>query len=839
MKTIVSNLKNVFRKVSIVFSIALGFLWSISSVSAQNRVTLPNGQQVFLSGMNIAWQDYANDVADTPINAQQWATILDNIRNAGGNSIRWWLYTNASRAPRFTNGLVSGLGTHSVQNIRTVLDLAQERNMLVILCLFSFDLLQTNQYLVNGPNNMRMLTTDEGQAACINNCIVPTVSQIGMHPAIACWEIFNEPEGMLQNGGWTTLRLQSPYWYQRFINRATGAIHRAVPGILVSSGAKHFHAMSNVNGWTNTYSDQALIAAGGDRDGTLDFYMKHYYDNEGPPGTQHSPFHHNPSHWGLDKPIVVAEFGARGYNGNFTMSGEECFRQIYNRGYAGALSWTYTNHDGFGGLAESTPGMRWIATNHPSALVYDAQPEPNFGTNRALNRTVTVSSTEAAPTTNIARNVVDGSRTSRWSSAYADNQWLVIDLGSAFTLSNMVIRWEAAFARNYSIQVSGDNQNWTTIRTVTNGDGGRDILTNLSGAGRYVRLQLTTRATVWGFSAYEIEVFGEVQSCTASITNSGNTNLCAGGATTLTASSAASYVWRNGASSVGTTPSITASDAGSYTVQITTTSGCVATSTPVVLTVQALPTVSITPNIPPVIVQGQNISLTAVTNAPSPTFAWFRNNTIMGSTSSALSINQSGSYQVRVTSGPCEVTSTAVTVRDGVLPTVSLTSPMNNTTYQPTSTIWVEATANDTDGSIARVEVYQDNIKIADLLNSPYQLNVGTLSLGTYAFHVVAVDNDGLRTTSSTSTIQVLPTTTSTQLFTQVGLKAYPNPFTSNFLLDVPSPCVYTIWDTQGVEVAKGIAASSVEIGSTLISGLYVVQVELNGQFYRTTITKQ
>ncbi|MCU0430610.1 MAG: discoidin domain-containing protein, partial [Cytophagaceae bacterium] len=576
---------------SIVFSVSLLFL--LLGAQAQNRITMPNGQQIFMSGMNIAWQDFANDVGDTPINAQQWATILDNVKNAGGNTIRWWLYTNASRAPKFTNGLVSGLGTQSVNNIRTVLDLAQERNMVVILCLFSFDLLQNGQYMINVNNNYRMLTTDEGMMACIDNCIVPTVTQIGLHPAIACWEIFNEPEGMLQNGGWTSVRLSSRYYYQRFINRAAGAIHRAVPGVLVSSGAKHFQSMSNVSGWWNYYSDQELRNAGQDNDGYLDFYMDHYYDNEGAPGTQHSPFHHNPAYWGLDKPIVVAEFAARGYNGNFQMSGEECFRQVYNRGYAGALSWTYTNHDGFGGLAESTPGLTWVKNNSGNALVYDAQPEPNFGTNIALNKPVTVSSTEAN-SVNVANLVNDGNRTTRWASAYANNQTLVIDLGAFYSIQNMIIRWEAAYGSAYTVQFSNDNQTWTTARTITNGDGGRDILQNLTGTGRYIRLQLTTRATQWGFSIYEVEAYGTLLTCSAAITASGSTTICQGQSLTLSASTGSSYAWFLGTTALGTTQSITVTTAGSYTVRVTASNGCSATSAATAVTVNTLPAANIT-----------------------------------------------------------------------------------------------------------------------------------------------------------------------------------------------------------------------------------------------------
>src|SRR6185369_1794677 len=53
-----------------------------------------------------------------------------------------------------------------------------------------------------------------------------------------------------------------------------------------------------------------------------------------------------------------------------------------------------------------------------------------------------------------------------------------------------------------------DAFNWTTIRTVFGGRGGVDDLVGLSGAGRYVRIHGTQRGTEWGYSLWELEVYG-------------------------------------------------------------------------------------------------------------------------------------------------------------------------------------------------------------------------------------------------------------------------------------------------------------------------------------------
>ena len=80
----------------------------------------------------------------------------------------------------------------------------------------------------------------------------------------------------------------------------------------------------------------------------------------------------------------------------------------------------------------------------------------------------------------------------------------------------------------------------------------------------------------------------------ASINASGPTIFCQGGSVTLTSSTGVSYKWFNGTTQVGTASTYTATAAGSYTVEVTNTSGCKATSAVTAITVNALPTATIT-----------------------------------------------------------------------------------------------------------------------------------------------------------------------------------------------------------------------------------------------------
>lgn len=123
----------------------------------------------------------------------------------------------------------------------------------------------------------------------------------------------------------------------------------------------------------------------------------------------------------------------------------------------------------------------------------------------SYKKTATASSNEGAGLT--ASQALDGSTSTRWASSSSDSNWITIDLGSTHTITSAKLHWETAYAKGYQIQTSLNGSNWTTIYSTTNGDGGVDNL-KLSGEGRYIRMNGTKRATEWGYSLWEFEVFG-------------------------------------------------------------------------------------------------------------------------------------------------------------------------------------------------------------------------------------------------------------------------------------------------------------------------------------------
>jgi hypothetical protein len=144
-----------------------------------------------------------------------------------------------------------------------------------------------------------------------------------------------------------------------------------------------------------------------------------------------------------------------------------------------------------------------------ATLPYEGTPTEDFrdSTNIAQNKPVTVSSAQSG---NEASKVNDGNISTRWSSLDSDPQWIMIDLQSNYSLTGAQIIWEAAFAKEYSIDVSSDGSAWKSVFSTTNSTGGTTDFT-FNATARYIRMYSTKRnnqAQYWGNSIYEFEVYG-------------------------------------------------------------------------------------------------------------------------------------------------------------------------------------------------------------------------------------------------------------------------------------------------------------------------------------------
>jgi hypothetical protein len=153
----------------------------------------------------------------------------------------------------------------------------------------------------------------------------------------------------------------------------------------------------------------------------------------------------------------------------------------------------------------ATPTPTPTPTNTPTPT-----PTPVYSTiNIALNKSVSAESEESSGLG--PENAVDGDADTRWSSGdpWPDTAWICVDLGETCDINHVKLFWEAAYASGYTIYTSTTSctEGLTSIYTTTEGNGGTDDLTGLTGNGRYLVIDSTTKGSVYGYSLYEVEAY--------------------------------------------------------------------------------------------------------------------------------------------------------------------------------------------------------------------------------------------------------------------------------------------------------------------------------------------
>lgn len=123
-----------------------------------------------------------------------------------------------------------------------------------------------------------------------------------------------------------------------------------------------------------------------------------------------------------------------------------------------------------------------------------------------------------------------------------------------------------------------------------------------------------------------------------------------------------------------------------------------------------------------------------------------------------LTVGTNSVYAVATDNSNATATSATFTYTGNQAPTVSLTSPADNTII-PVGMLTITASAADADGSVAKVKFYRDTVLIGEDMTAPYSISWSATS-GNYSLRAVAVDNTNLETTSGTVNVIVnLPPT--------------------------------------------------------------------------------
>ena len=128
--------------------------------------------------------------------------------------------------------------------------------------------------------------------------------------------------------------------------------------------------------------------------------------------------------------------------------------------------------------------------------------------NGSTARGVSASASEST-----AASAIDYNAETRWETSASDPQWITVDLGEVKTVKEIDISWETASSKDYTIQVSSNGTDFTTVATIDAGAGQvqnrRDLVSLKSTVdARYIKINATSRTTGYGHSIWEMAVYG-------------------------------------------------------------------------------------------------------------------------------------------------------------------------------------------------------------------------------------------------------------------------------------------------------------------------------------------
>ena len=298
---------------------------------------------------------------------------------------------------------------------------------------------------------------------------------------------------------------------------------------------------------------------------------------------------------------------------------------------------------------------------------------------------------------------------------------------------------------------------------------------------------------------------------TATISNGATASFCTGGNVVLTANTGTglTYQWDNGGTAItgATAASYTATAGGTYTVVVKNANNCSATSTGTTVTINALPTATITPVTTTTFCTGGSVVLNANTGT-GLTYQWSNGGTaISGATAASYTATTAGAYTVVVTNAnSCSATSTGTTVTVNALPTATITPA--------TTTIFCTGGSVVLNANTGTGLTYQwDNGGTA--ITGATATNYTATTAGTYTVIVKNTNNCSATSTGTTITVNTLPTAT----ITSAGPTSFCSGNTYSILgpITPPSGTIPTSPSTSGAGAMQIIVYSQVTLDSLSI----------------------
>ncbi len=305
------------------------------------------GDSIYIHGINIPWRDFAKDFGEN-YNTAYFENVLNQCASNGVNTVRVWVHADGRSSPEFNaNDQVVGLSPTFFSDLDHFLDYAEQKNILVILCLWSFDMLKdyTNVAGVYAGMHHTLINDSLATLSYIHQVLEPLAIRYSDQCNLLAIDVINEPEWGITENTFNINTVDSTVskkHMQRFVAMQTKAIHDH-SDLLVTVGSASLGWMSTQsNAQGNWWSDSAMLNVINHPNACLDFYQIHYWSWMGLFGFD--PYIYDFDFWGLDKPTFIGETPANSslYPPLATLNAAK------ENNWSGVLFWSYDGNDGFG-----------------------------------------------------------------------------------------------------------------------------------------------------------------------------------------------------------------------------------------------------------------------------------------------------------------------------------------------------------------------------------------------------------------------------------------------------------------------------------------------------------
>jgi len=324
----------------------------------------------FMYGVNYAWEVFSGDFGGIPewgqsgvvANEAAQAANLTAMRSAGVSTIRWWMFPDFRSAGVEVDGseTVTGLGGSALTDLNKALELAEQADVYLMLCLFSFDGFRPSQD-VSGiwtPGLAPMVRDDGKRAALLEQVVRPIAQAVESSPhrrRMVAWDVINEPEWAIAGSSPygdpdyepnSELDAVSHAEMETFLAEAITVLRAESSALITVGGA----AVKWQNAWTQL---------------DLDFYQFHTYQWVNDTWPYSTPA----ASYGLDKPLVMGEMPMTDDGLGAGITYAQVLGSFWDTGYAGAMGWMYN-----GATQAELDNVTAFANQHPCETHYSPVP---------------------------------------------------------------------------------------------------------------------------------------------------------------------------------------------------------------------------------------------------------------------------------------------------------------------------------------------------------------------------------------------------------------------------------------------------------------------------------